>query len=301
MTQPKIGSRVKYLLCFLLLSILSFDLVARTIHTERSIYRNITIVENNKKRCMRFETRRRAISNQACLNLNDKDKLIFEYTQSLMAGLAYNPSPKKILIIGLGGGTLPMAFAKILPETEVVSVEIDPAVAKLAKKYFNYTETDKIKTSIKDGRVYIKRAVKNQQKFDWIILDAFNGDYIPEHLLTVEFLSEAKALLAPGGLLSANTFNSSKLYDYESVTYQTVFSELQILPSSTKGNRIIFVCNCDKLAGQFKHKQPIKAALLPLGVDLDLLVGRLSGDIVWDTSVPPLTDQFSPANLLNQD
>lgn len=292
---------MKYLLTFLLLLILSFGLTAKTIHTERSIYRNITIVENNKKRCMRFETRRRAISNQACLNLRDKEELVFEYTQSIMAGLAYNPSPKRILIIGLGGGTLPMTFAKLLPETEVVSVEIDPAVAKLAKKYFGYTESDKIKTSIKDGRVYIKRAVKKQQTFDWIILDAFNGDYIPEHLLTVEFLSEAKALLAAGGLLSANTFNGSKLYDYESVTYQKVFKELQILPSEFKGNRIIFACNCDKLADQFKSAQPIKTALQPLGVDLDSLVKRLNSKVDWDTSVPPLTDQFSPANLLSQD
>lgn len=292
---------MKYLLSFLLLSLLSFELTARTIHTERSIYRNITIVENNQKRCMRFETRRRSISNQACLNLNAKDKLVFEYTQSIMAGLAFNPSPKKILIIGLGGGTLPMTFAKILPETEVVSVEIDPAVAKLAKKYFYYAETDKIKTSIKDGRVYIKRAVKQKQSFDWIILDAFNGDYIPEHLLTVEFLNETKALLAPGGLLSANTFNGSKLYDYESVTYQNVFDELRILPSISKGNRIIFACNCDKLGDRFKLDLPIKTALLPLGVDLDSLVKRLSSKVDWDTSVPPLTDQFSPANLLNQE
>lgn len=292
---------MRHLFYYVLLASLSFSLSARTIHKERSIYRNIVIVENNKKRCMRFETRRRSISNQACFDLQNKERLVFEYTQSIMAGLAYNPSPKRILVIGLGGGTLPMTFAKLLPKTEVVSVEIDPAVAELAKKYFNYSESGTIKTAIKDGRVYIKRALKKQQSFDWIILDAFNGDYIPEHLLTVEFLNEAKSLLAPNGLLSANTFNGSKLYDYESVTYQSVFNELQILPSRTKGNRIIFACNCDKLSGQFKLNQPIKSALLPLGVDLDSLVNRLSSKVDWDTSVRPLTDQFSPANLLNQE
>ncbi len=292
--------KVKYLFGFLLLFCFCSNLSARTIHKERSIYRNIVIVEQNNKRCMRFETRRRSVSNQACINLQDQDKLVFEYTQSLMAGLAFNPSPKRILIIGLGGGTLPKTFAKILPQTEVVSVEIDPAVAKLAKKYFYYEENDKTQTAIKDGRVYIKRALKKQQTFDWIILDAFNGDYIPEHLLTVEFLTEAKSLLVPGGLLSANTFNGSRLYDYESVTYQSVFKELQILHSVTKGNRIIFACNCEKLSSKINVDQQLKTALVPFGVDLDSLVKRLSSKIDWDTSVPPLTDQFSPANLLNQ-
>ncbi len=196
---------------------------------------------------------------------------------------------------------MPTTFAKILPETEIISVEIDPAVAKLAKKYFYYSESGKIKTAIKDGRVYIKRALKKQQTFDWIILDAFNGDYIPEHLLTVEFLTEAKNLLVPGGLLSANTFNGSKLYDYESVTYQSVFDQLQILPSLTKGNRIIFACNCENLAGKIKVNQQIKKALVPFGVDLDSLVSRLTNKVDWDTSVRPLTDQFSPANLLNRE
>ena len=288
-------------LSFLLVLIsLSLTLSAKTIHKERSIYRNIVITENNKKRCMRFESRRRSISNQACMDLNNKDRLVFEYTQSIMAGLAINPSPGRVLIIGLGGGSLPSVFSKVIPEAEVISVEIDPAVAKLAKKYFDYIETDKIRTSIKDGRVYIKRAVKQQQKFDWIILDAFNGDYIPEHLLTKEFLTETKQLLSPNGLLSANTFSGSKLYDYESVTYQSVFEQLKFLKSPTKGNRIIFACNCEKFPEKITANEMMQAKLLPHGVDLKKLVNRLSQKVDWDTKVQPLTDQFSPANLLNQ-
>ncbi len=273
---------------------------AKTVHKERSIYRNVVITENNQQRCMRFETRRRAISNQACIDLTNKQRLVFEYTQSIMAGLAFNQQPKRILIIGLGGGSLPKAFAEILPDTEVVSVEIDPAVAKLAKSYFDYQESDKIKTKIIDGRVYVKRALKNKQEFDWIILDAFNGDYIPEHLLTVEFLNETKSLLSEGGLLSANTFNGSKLYDFESVTYQRVFDEVRILKSPSKGNRIIFGCNCSAIDQRFKMDEELAKKLAPYGVNLYKALSRINAKVDWDETVEPLTDQFSPANLLNQ-
>ena len=294
--------RLKYTLILTLFSALAINtsLSAREIHKERSIYRNIVITENKGKRCMRFETRRRSVSNQACMRVKNPDQLVFEYTQSLMAGLGFNSQPKNILIIGLGGGSLPMAFSKILPESNVTSVEIDPAVVKLAKKYFDYQESEKIKTVVKDGRVFIKRAIKNKQQFDWIILDAFNGDYIPEHLLTVEFLAEAKTLLSKGGLLSANTFTGSRLYDYESVTYQTVFEKLQILPSASKGNRIIFACNCDNIEKRDNVSEQLKNSLKRIGVDFDSLIARLSGEVNWDTSVKPLTDQYSPANLLNQ-
>jgi len=280
--------------------VFSTSLIAKTIHKERSIYRNVVITENKNIRCMKFETRRKKTSNQACINLDNKTELVFEYAHSVLTGLAYNPDPKRILIIGLGGGSLPNAFKELVPDAEVVSVEIDPAVAKLARQYFDYIETDKIKTKIMDGRVYVKRALKKQQYFDWIILDAFNGDYIPEHLLTMEFLSEVKQLLKPNGLLSANTFNASKLYDYESVTYQAVFNELRILKSPSKGNRIIFACNCDKIDQKLQWDGQLAARLAPYGTDLEMLVNRISAEVNWDTSVKPLTDQFSPANLLIQ-
>ena len=287
---------------FIALVSLSFSslLEAKTIHKERSIYRNVVITEKKNIRCMKFETRRKRTSNQACINLKDKDELVFEYAHSVMVGLTFNPNPKRILVVGLGGGTLPNVFKQLLPDTEVVSIEIDPAVVKLAKEYFDYEETDKIKTKIMDGRVFIKRAIKKQDYYDWIILDAFNGDYIPEHLLTFEFLTEVKNLLTPGGLVSANTFNSSKLYDYESVTYQKVFNELQIVKSPTKGNRVIFTCNCNNLRAQFVWNQGIAEKVKPYGVNLKQVYKRLSGKVDWKTDVPALTDQYSPANLLNQ-
>ncbi len=249
---------------------------------------------------MQFETRRRSASNQACIDLKNKDSLVFEYTRSIMVGLALNPSPKRILVIGLGGGSLAKIFAKIVPQSEVVSVEIDPAVVKLAKRYFDYTETEKITTQIKDGRVYVKRALIKKERFDWIILDAFNGDYIPEHLLTTEFLTEVKTLLSPGGIVSANTFTGSKLYDYESVTYQSVFEHLKILKSPTKGNRIIFACNCDFSKANIRIEQPLIDTLAKYSIDIEMLSNRLSNRVDWKTNLKPLSDQFSPSNLLNQ-
>ncbi len=287
------------LLCFLLLLAITCGAAhAKIIHKERSIYRNIVISQQGDVRCMTFENRRNSAANQACIDLQLPERLVFEYTRSIVAGLAFKPAPKNILIIGLGGGSLPTMLSRVLPDTDITSVEIDPAVLKMAKRYFNYQDSTRVKSVIKDGRIFIKRALKNKQQFDWIILDAFNADYIPEHLLTKEFLEESKALLAPNGLLAANTFSASKLYDYESVTYQSVFKNLTILPSPSKGNRVIFACNCDKLPKQTLVNQALYHKLLPYGVDLKDLVSRFTNEIDWDTKVSPLTDQYSPANLL---
>jgi spermidine synthase len=104
-------------------------------------------------------------------------------------------------------------------------VEIDPAVVRVAGLYFDFKPDERMRVIEADGRVFVKRALREGRKYDLIMLDAFDHEYIPEHLLTREFLGEVKALLAPRGIVAANTFSSSRLYDHESVTYAAVFGE----------------------------------------------------------------------------
>jgi len=179
---------------FLLSFVFATQLEAKTIHKERSLYRNMVVTETAKERCLIFTVKRKSKSRQSCMNLVSPDKLVFRYAQVAMTSLALQAKPESILILGLGGGTLPNAYSQLLPDAEIISVEIDPAVIKVAKEYFNYKESDKLKTIKKDGRVYVKQLKRKEQKFDLIILDAFNGDYIPEHLMTQEFLEESKSL-----------------------------------------------------------------------------------------------------------
>jgi len=189
---------------------------------------------------------------------------------------------------------------KLSPNAEIVNVDIDPVVVKLAKKYFDYKDGNNVKTVIKDGRVFVKRALLKNEKFDWIVLDAFNGDYIPEHLMTKEFLTETKGLLSDNGILTANTFSSSLLYDYESVTYQNVFGKLQIFQAPTKGNRVIFASKNKKLESFPKVSDKLIESLSNFGIDVNSVMKNIDDNVDWDTSSRLLTDQYSPANLLKQ-
>ncbi len=288
------------MLQIIILQSFSFSVQAKQIHKERSIYRNIVLLEKDNVRCMSFETRKIKPAYQACIDLVEPERLLFEYTQGLLAGYAINPEPERILIIGLGGGTMPRIMHKIYQRSEIISVEIDPVVVKLAKQYFRYQENDKVKTVIKDGRVFVKRALLKKEKFDWIILDAFNGDYIPEHLMTREFLSEVKGLLKTGGILSSNTFSNSRLFDHESVTYQSVFGKLHIFQTPTKGNRVIFACNCQTFNQFPLIESKLQKQFELFDVDLNSVRQRITDEISWDQTSRVLTDQYSPANLLKR-
>ena len=133
-----------------------------------------------------------------------------------------------------------MTIEKLLPNAQIDTVELDEAVLRVAKKWFYYQESGKQKTHLMDGRVFVKRQLRLNRSYDMIILDAFNGDYIPEHLMTMEFFREVKALLSVNGLLVANTFSDNKLFHHESVTYQNVFGKFHHIHSNKSANRVIF-------------------------------------------------------------
>jgi spermidine synthase len=292
-----------FLICLLIaFSSASF---AKVIHKERSLYRNIIVEDNYNLRCLKFNVKT-SKTNQSCLYINDPQKLVFNYTKLLFSSLLLlDKAPENILIIGLGGGTMSNTLHQLYPQARIENVEIDPAVIKVARQYFSFFENDKVTSKVQDGRIYVKRAAMKEQTFDWIILDAFNGDYIPEHLLTKEFLEETKSLLSTNGVLSANTFSVSDLYAHESATYKAVFGDFFNVRNRKNSNRIILTANNSLPSGEVIMGRVKKLALdlLPFGVD----IAQISSNMIstkdeqdWLDNTKVLTDQFSPANLLNQ-
>src|SRR5262249_43038878 len=141
-------------------------------------------------RCLQFSVRKDR-HNQSCRDSNDPKRLVFQYTQSMLAStLLLDPSPQNVLIVGLGGGTLPTALAELYPNAHIDVVEIDPAVTAIAQRYFDFAPGPNMRVFEQDARVWTKRAATRPLRYDLIMLDAFNGDYIPEHLMTREYLQE---------------------------------------------------------------------------------------------------------------
>ena len=272
------------------------------LHRERSLYQTILITRDRSRTCMQFSVRENR-RNQSCFNPRHPKRMVFTYTRMMVASLLLAPEPRSVLIAGLGGGTLPTALAELLPEARIDVVEIDPAVVAAAGKYFGFAGSDRLRVHVRDARVFIKRAVARQEHYDLVMLDAFGGDYIPEHLMTVEFLKETQSLLADGGVLAANTFATSRLYDHESETYRAVFGLFFNVKTPASNNRVILATN-----GALPEKTRLRdnasawrKRLQAYDVPIRDFPELLSFNVDWDVSQRPLTDQYSPANLLRGD
>jgi spermidine synthase len=271
----------------------------RLLHQERSLYRNIFVTQDGDERCMLFRYPV-AEGRESCKLLSDPDKLIFDYTKMMLAALYIEPKPKRLLIIGEGGGTIPTALQQLLPDTRIDLVELDDAVDRIARRYFDFKPGPNTTVTISDGRVYVKRAAAQKPAYDIVMLDAFENDYIPEHMLTREFQEEVKAVMAPHGVIEANTFSSSALYDHESATYRAVFGPFF---NMKEANRIILGRNGGVLPGDAAtaraNAEMWEKDFNRLGTTKNFLLPLLRTDVDWDVNARLLTDQYSPSNLLN--
>jgi spermidine synthase len=171
-------------------------------------------------------------------------------------------------------------------------------VVKVAKQFFKFETGPKLDVVVEDGRVFVKKALAKGEHYDLVMLDAFEDDYIPEHLLTKEFLTEVKGILTPDGVLAANTFSSSNLYPYESATYAAVFGDFYNLKLANRiiwtqpgklTDRLTMRQNADLMAPEFQKR----------GFTVDWLMDVPSTIRDWPANTRVLTDQYSPSNLLN--
>ena len=176
-------------------------------------------------------------------------------------------------------------------------MEIDPAVVAVARQYFNYVDSAQSSVHVVDARVFIKRVGIRGAKYDLVILDAFTGDYIPEHLMTVEFVAEAASLLSERGVLVANTFSTSTLYDHESVTYNTVFPEFINFKMPNTGNRVIIASNNELPTPKIMHDRArqLDPRLNSYGVDIRGFLPFLGRDKDWKEDIRSLTGQPPPS------
>lgn len=243
-----------------------------TIWQQRSLYRNIIVLEGNGHRCLTFGKRS---ARQSCIETDNPGKLIFGYTQRMFEALVLVAGARRVLVIGIGGGSLPMAIRAGLPDIHVDAVELDKEIVDVAMKYFHFRPDDRLSVFSEDGRVFVRKSILSGVKYDAILLDAFDKDYIPEHMATIGFLQQVQSILTRDGILLANTYQGTSYQAHEEATFQAVFGDIyeSKIPN---GNRVI-------IAGQ----------------GADAVARRIAGArIVGRSAAKPLTDRYSPANAL---
>ncbi len=238
-----------------LIGIHSYAEDAKIIYGHNTEYGEVWVYEKYERRCLTFK-RPPTSTLQTCINPKQTDKVQFNYAKSMLSSLFFNDSPKKILILGLGGGTLANSLNILVPDAKIDIVEINPSLPKIAQKYFYPNLKNKQNNFIiQDGLKFINESEEN--KYDIVMIDVFDADYIPEGFLTNEAMQNFKKVTKMGGIIAFNTFVNSDYTEKEDKLFADNF--MQRYQLIQQGNKIIITSNW-----QLKNIEKIKKTAINL-------------------------------------
>ena len=168
---------------------------------------------------------------QSQTNLADPDDLPMPYSRTISIAAIFPQDIKRVLVLGLGAGSIPVYLQRFLPDATIDAVELDPGVIDVAKKYFGLRETGKFRLIPGDARMFLNR---HTEPYDLIFVDAFTGSYIPFHLMTKEFYQLVRNRLSPHGVAAFNFLPTAEVFESNLRTVKLVFDNLDFFNSGER-------------------------------------------------------------------
>lgn len=225
-----------------------------------SAYNQIVVEDTNGYRLLRFNG-----SMETRMRLTNPLQGHFEYTEYFQLPLLWEPKAKRVLMMGLGGGSTVRAYQHHYPDVHLDTVELDPKVAQVAAQFFGVKETPKHKLHFRDGRQFLR--LNKTHKYDAILMDAYTsnqyGTHIPFHLATKEFFTLASENLTEDGVLVFNVIGSytgwrSDIIGSMYATMKSVFPQVYHFPASDTRNIVMLAT---------RDRQGLTSAILRAKVD----------------------------------
>ena len=269
-------------------------------------YHRLLVVDDGQSRYLRFDS-----SFQSGMYLDDPFRTRFSYTDYLHLGLAYNPSAKRVLVIGLGGGSTQKRLWRAFPDVEVTTVELDPEVVETAYDWFDLPRDPRLDVEVDDGRRFLQR---RRDRYDVIMVDAFYADGVPFHLTTLEFVQLLRERLAPGGVVATNvigavTGSSSQITRALWKTYAAVFPTVKLHPvfegpadRRSDDIRNVILIATERAAPSRSRLEDIwdevRETRAPTAPDLEAPIRDRWEHAIPTGDVPLLTDGYAPTDAL---
>jgi len=199
------------------------------------------IIESKKFKSMHFGH----ASTQSLMDMQAPMKLVVEYTKSIMGFLIFQPNPKKIAMIGLGGGSIAKYCHHHLPSSYFLAIENNPKVIALRSKFHIPEDDSRFSVEEADGATYIKDVIS---QYDVLIVDGFNKNGQPSNLCSKGFYDNCFKALATNGILVINLcgeMKSNRIYqDLVNQSFQNI--SVMVLERDHV-NQVIYACKGNML------------------------------------------------------
>lgn len=176
---------------------------------------------------------------QSTMRIQDPVELVLSYTRAMMGFLLFHPRPRRIAMIGLGGGSLAKFAYHRLPDARIVVVENSVQVIAAARSYFDVPPDDDRFTVLHgDGAEHVR---EHPDSCDVLMVDGYDSESQVEALATESFYADAHAALEREGILVVNLWSSDARFDTYLQRIERAFdSRVVCLPAERRGNVAVF-------------------------------------------------------------
>jgi spermidine synthase len=200
------------------------------------------IVDNGRRRFLHFDF----ASIQSAMDVSDPGRLALAYTRKMMAFLLFKPDPRRLLLIGLGGGSIAKYCYRNLPKASLTAIEVNGDVIALREAFGIPADDHRFRVIHADGAAALARLSSRR---DVILVDAYDRAGLATGLDSPTFYRVARTRLAAGGVLVANLCGDRAAVRARLADIQEAFEdELLTLRVRTDGNVIVFA---------FKGRRPV--------------------------------------------
>ncbi len=173
------------------------------VHCQRDEYGLVEVVDHGEQRSLYFETP----VQQSCVVLHEPTRLLFDYYRAMCLPLLFRPDPKKILLLGLGGGGIARFLLETLPQTEVVAVEFRESVVDVAYSHFGLPVSDRLSVWVSEASWFLSQT---EEHFDIVMVDIYDAVGLSDYATQLDFFDRAIACLVEGGIFVMNLWTSDK-------------------------------------------------------------------------------------------
>jgi len=270
----------------------------RLLESRESLYNNIYVYERTPYVILTFGHNKQLYT-ESVFNTGDDRDLEIVYTQLMTAGLMYARNVRSILEIGTGGGRTSWYLHRFLPDIRVTSVELDPVVVEMSRKYFGLRDEPNFRIEAQDGRLFLSQS---KDKYDVIMIDAYRGPFVPFHLLTKEFYQIVKDHLAEGGVVVQNVASDTMLFDAAMKTIGAVLPQLEYYKNDDNYVTVAYdgaARKVEDLAAVAAERDKAYGLRYPLAAMLAMRKRVDPGDTgMISAKATVLTDDFAPVETL---
>ncbi len=131
--------------------------------------------------------------------------LLFDYTQAMLLALLWSPQPRRVLVLGLGAGSLVSCLHHHF-KSKIDAVEQHPVVIDVAQRFFGLPHSKRLKLHRTEAGAYL---TTTSQKYDLILSDLYVSTGMHEQQTRSAFLRTCAEHLKPEGVFVMNCWRDT--------------------------------------------------------------------------------------------